>query len=111
MVVEGGGWILPIAQPATAPSHTSCSPPLPLHPPFCLQINLATGEVCSLDIEAMFGPTKYMTDIALMLRNILAQPSMTATNADLVAEMMDAARLPGFEEKARKQCSTCKPSA
>ena len=76
-----------------------------------LQINLATGEVCSLDIEAMFGPTKYMTDIALMLRNILAQPSMTATNADLVAEMMDAARLPGFEEKARKQCSTCKPSA
>lgn len=73
-------------------------------------VDAASGVVCGLDIDKMWGPTKNVTDLAKFLLNFLNAPSLESPlNADAAAAL--DSNLAGFEEQARKAAATAPKKA
>ncbi len=52
------------------------------------QVEHKTGQVCALDLEKMWGPTKTVSDVAKFILNFMANPSADAVTEAAAAEQL-----------------------
>ncbi len=72
---------------------------------FSWQVEFKSGEMCHLDLEAMWSPTKKVSDIAGLILNLLSNPGGAEGSVEAEAARQLKEDVKEFEKRASSASS------